>query len=279
MPDDAVFCPECGAEMKPEMALGAPKSPPTGKIVVGVGVAIATIVVVMLIMAHPPRGELPGAPRLLVTGPAAQGMPILDEGTTAVWAWYSNGSKIGTVTYEGVGGNRIDMRGSYTMMFMEYDAQGYALVDPDFGLTQMHLEMESGEITVIMDITVDYARNEMEMEVTTGGISTSSVITFPPEALQPLKVEELYVGWSREYTFQINGITFTMTERVVRQEDITVPKGTFSDCYVIEYSSSTQYGYPGVQFTYWVTPEGYTPQYTVSMMGTEITCKLESYYS
>jgi hypothetical protein len=238
-------------------------------IVVVVVVVVSAISVLILLRGG---GGLPGAPRLAIVGPSGQGSPVLDEGVTAVYSWHSGGSKIGSVTYKGVGGGRVNMTGSYSLIGYNYSVQGYILADSSFRITQMHMVIEGGGVTMTMDFSVDYILNKMNMEVNMLGNQQTVEIVFPPEALEQVSAEDLYIGWSKDYTFQVNGAPQTVTIDVTQRQSVTVPKGTF-DCYRVEESGSSY------DIVYWITPEGYCPQYSVVMSGYTITCELESYHS
>lgn len=264
------------------------------KRIIGTTVMVLAIVigVTVWVIIREKWEELPGGPRIsirqLQTGQAAlvpgvelgSSIASYTIGTTAEYGVYLDGSKLGTYTYklteettfQGVKCLKIETMVSASFMGTTATAQGYALYDMDmkpryFTYTQPRMSME---------YTWDYVENKMNYKVTTSGMTFENETTMPRFEGPIESLENLYVGYSENFTYGIDGIALTMTVSVPREEDVTVPKGTFH-CRVVEISVPI-YGQTFATISVWVDEDGIVPQLKITFFGTmSTTLKLERY--
>ena len=126
-----------------------------------------------------------------------------------------------------------------------------------------------------------------------GRTSTATSI-FPTEYWGLVSsVDDLYVGYNEEIEYTISSSDFdedvemNMQISVTGKEDITVPSGTFENCYILEVeqtqSDYSSYGSFEATTKIWITEDGEFPQSEISMSTSgipiDITSKLEGYYS
>ena len=104
--------------------------------------------------------------------------------------------------------------------------------------------------------------------------------------------ENLYVGYINEisYTTSLNGYETDISLRisVVGQEDITVQKGTFEDCYRIEIEQIETLTLTTTTQKIWITEDGICPKMEIVSMATSfdyegtsegMIIELEEYYT
>jgi len=142
------------------------------------------------------------------------------------------------------------------------------------------------------DMTVDITWNQQTGEIT----STSSVMGQKGTAVAYLPLEnwgiisslsDLYVGYSKEfdYTMSTQGVTGAvhMTVNVLNNEGVTVPAGTFENCYVLEIdqdlSDLNVAGISSANIKIWISEDGVVPKASSTMSGLQITQELEGYYT
>ena len=228
-----------------------------------------------------------------------------DVGHTAVYGYYLSGDKLGEVSYkticeENYNGEpcyKITGDGSYNFevygqsLDLGIDIEAYiSKIDSklayfyyDFDINQpfnidmsmtLDIDKENGEITVLVDSSM------------LG--STSTVIKTSEEYWDcTLLNDDLYVGYQKEiaYTMNIMGIDTEVNLKisVTGQEDVTVKKGTFEDCYVIEIEQDQ--GYTNSTSVIWIDENGICPKIQLGGSATSsfsyegMIIELEEYYT
>jgi hypothetical protein len=119
----------------------------------------------------------------------------------------------------------------------------------------------------------------------TGSIST--VIEVPDDFWTTTNLEDnLYVGYTGEvsYTTSVSGYDtdVTMEISVIGQEDVTVAKGTFEDCYIVKINQTS--GSITTTSYMWIDENNVCPKMQISnseaFLGYgDIVIELEEYYT
>jgi hypothetical protein len=225
---------------------------------------------------------------------------IPDENCIAKYYLYYQGEKVGEIaeantgktTYNGINCHRIIGRSTTSLNYMEYEIA--------FTMDYTYYINANNNIPVYMKADYAYSKpQKIEASSTiswnqnTGEIKTTIPITnkeitmvFPTEYWGMIdSLDDLYVGYSNTvyYTMQSEGIDtdMKMTISVTDQEDVTVPAGTFEDCYVIQFVQSEKNSYFGqtASIKIWISPEGVVPKANTNTGGLDLTQKLEGYYT
>jgi len=238
----------------------------------------------------------------IVTGGNALATP--DEGYTAVYGYYMGSSKVGDISFTSVGEqsyggnqcNKITGDGNFYFeiygqsMEANFDIDAY-ISQSDGILTYCEYSFEfCNPFSMDMDMILDIDKDKGEITVTVDSSlidSQSTVIKTPDEYWEcTILRDNLYVGYSKEVTYAMDvlGIDTEVSLKisVIGIEDVTVKKGTFEDCYIIQidqeqaYSTSTS--------TIWVDEDGICPKMQIGSSGTTsmsyegMTIELEEYY-
>lgn len=142
-------------------------------------------------------------------------------------------------TYEGVPCYKIQMSGDATIAGMTVPYSGYVYVDTeDYKPRYMTLTATSMGQTAATEYFYNYTTNKLRIKMTVGGqtwIDTEMDIpqgNFTPYNTQDFLGENLYVGWSENFSFASDSSNYTIALTVTKEEQITVPAGTFR-CYVL----------------------------------------------
>lgn len=227
------------------------------------------------------------------------------EGHTAVYGYYMSGIKIGSISFNNIGeeyyqgelcykvkgsgnfdfeiygqsiGMNFDIHGyeskyDSTLLYCEYDfSVGYSSYDVNMGGT-MNVDKENGKImTTIYDSA-------------TGSITT--VIEVPDDFWTTTNLQDnLYVGYINEvsYTMSVDGYDTAVILRisVTGQEDVTVAKGTFEDCYKVKIEQMT--GVVTTTSYMWIDQNNICPKMQISNSAAslgygDLTLELEEYYT
>lgn len=265
------------------------------KRVVGVAAVVLVIVIgaAIWILVREKWEELPGGPRvsisqLLTAQPnlvpgveVGSSITSYTIGTTAVYGVYLDGTKLGTykfklaeeTTFQGVKCLKVETTVSASFMGTTATAQGYTLYDMDLK-PRYFTYTETG---MSMEYTWDYAENKVRYRITMDGQTMENETTMPIFVGSIENIENLYVGYSENFTYGIdNLLTSTMTVSVPREEDVTVLKGTFH-CHVVEISVP-MFGQAFTSISVWVDEEGIVPQLEITFFEVlTTTLKLERY--
>lgn len=222
-------------------------------------------------------GEISGAPQVSAGGVVGQNPVFLGrEGAVAEYSVYRGGEKVGKYVYTREEGRRVDISGSVTLQGMKLNADGYFDFNPDLLPSEYHIKMEGGGVSINMTSSMDYDKmtvtTDVSVETPTSATSrTVNIEVKTEEALKGIPPEKLKVGYSRTFDVEVNERPETFTQEVLRKEEVTVPKGTFS-CYVLRVSG------PNSEITRWITGEGGLVQYSWTIAGYSFTAKLKSYH-
>jgi len=255
----------------------------------------------------------PSASLQSLAGGSFQSIP--EEGHVAKYYLYNDGSKIGETTegtvgtevYQGIScykiigrsnmdfsyaGQTIAFQTDYTY-YVDVNTNNpvYMIMKYDYSKPE---QLKGSEMTV--SLSWDQDTGKITSTASVLGQSVTSTLTFPTEYWGMFSsVDDLYVGFSKEfdYTLSVSGAgtsldaDMVMNISVTGQEDVTVPSGTYENCYVLEMkqtqSSEYSYGIIDVNIKIWISEDGVVAQADASLssagMPIEITAKLEGYYT
>ena len=231
---------------------------------------------------------------------------------------YYDGDKIGEVkqinkgteTYNGISCQKIIGATDTTMEIMSYEVEfimEYIYYLNNNNNFPVHMDLnynytKPAELAGMkMSADIDWDKDTGEVTMSMGGMTgmggdTSITYTLPTEYWGLLSsYSDLTVGYSKnmDYAMESQGMVtdISMTISVEKQEDVTVPAGTFKDCYVvnIQQEQSTQSGYADSQSSttnmkYWISSTGEVPKVETSsaemtgMASLSMTQELEGYY-
>lgn len=246
-----------------------------------------------------PRGNL----QSIATGGNALTTPDIFH--TAVYGYYMNGSKIGSISftnkgeeyylgklcYKIEGGGKFNIDIYNQQLEMSFNINGYVT---KYDLTLMYYNYEfsieyygfsmdmSGIINVDIEngiITVDIYSSM------TGTIST--IIEVPDDFWTTTNLEDnLYVGYANivYYTTSASGYNtdVSMKISVIGQEDVTVSKGTFEDCYIVKIEQ-TNGGTTTISYM-WIDENNVCPKMQILNSAVplgygDLVIELEEYYT
>jgi hypothetical protein len=240
----------------------------------------------------------------IATGGNALTVPA--EEHTAVYGYYMGGSKIGSISFTNVGeetyngelctkiegGGNFDLEVESYSFDMAFDIEGYQSVN-DESLQYCNYDFNIGYGTMIMDMTGTVSVDKENNEITSTVYSSmtdeeiSTVIKVDDDFWSYTNLQgDLYVGYYNEITYSTSvggyDIDSTLTISVTAQEDITVVKGTFEDCYKVEIEQEVQ-GMTTTSYI-WVDENNVCPKMQVSnsaaAMGYgDFVIELEEYYT
>lgn len=237
----------------------------------------------------------------IATGGNALTTPYI--GHTAVYGYYMNDTRIGSVSftntgeelYEGelcnkiIGSGTFDIEIYNLLIEMNFDIEGYESTY-DSSLMYCGYDFTGGYagFTVDMQGTVDVDKDNKEITSTvtssfTGTIST--VIKVSDDFWTKTTFNDvLYVGYENEvsYTASAGGYDTPILLRisVIGQEDVTVEKGVFKDCFIVKIEQITG----GITTTsyMWIDENNVCPKMQISNSAVigygNLTIELEEYY-
>jgi hypothetical protein len=174
---------------------------------------------------------------------------------------------------------------------MSFDIEGYESVS-DASLMYCNYDFtvgyESYSIDMQGNIDVDKYNNEITSTVYsyfTGTIST--VISVSEDFWTKTSLQDnLYVGYTNEITYTANAMgidsSINLLISVTGQEDITVGKGIFEDCYVVKIDQET--GDNIITSYMWIDENDVCPKMQISNSAValgygDLTIELEEYYT
>lgn len=140
------------------------------------------------------------------------------------------------VTYQGVQCFKATLSYNLTMMGVSTNMSGYMYVDEDYRPRYSNMTMETMGFEIQM--TMDYNYETGKLAVTYDGTSTQTDIpddAFNQQYFNTFLGEDLYIGWSKEFSYVYENSAYTMRFTVEDEELVTVPAGTFR-CYEITAS-------------------------------------------
>ena len=224
-----------------------------------------------------------------------------DEGCVAKYYLYSGGEKVGEAveantgqtTYNGINCHKILGRSTVNLDYMNTDIA--------FTMDYTYYINANNNVAVYMDISYEYTKpqeatasstiswnqNTGEIKMDLPGTAQDTDMDFPTEYWGMLSsLDALYVGYSEQidYTMTTDGDTtpMEMSIDVKSQEDVTVPAGTFENCYRIEFSqvdSTSIYSTPTTFLKIWISEDGFAPKVVTTSLGLDLTQELEGYYT
>lgn len=246
---------------------------------------ITTILIFIVVAAVISRGmnekkleELPEGPKInlsqLITGFAVP-LPGTEVGATAIYGIYIGKSKVGALeiraiektTFQGTESFKAKITMTISYVGIEFTGSGQIIYGTDLKPRYFTYTHDS----VFAECVWNYTKNTLRYRIATPTFGTREGELNLPELDGP---ENFYVGYSRQFTYDINGSLGTVTVSVPGEEDVTVPKGTYH-CYVVRSSALWM---DAVAFqTTWIDERGIVPQMEISVLGWTITMKLEYY--
>lgn len=189
------------------------------------------------------------------------------------------------VTYKGVQCFKMTLSYNLTTAEGPQNMSGYCYVGEDYRARYSYMTIETVLGTSTMTVDYDYAAGKAtttfdgittEMDISGDFLSQQNVNTFLDE--------DLYVGWSKDFTYGYGSEMYTMRLTVENEELVTVPAGTFR-CYKIA-ASYLETEEIQLTITIWVNAQmTFAPKTTMDMQmnvlgqtySTSMTMELESY--
>lgn len=248
-----------------------------------------------------------GGPKVNIESIVTSGNALAtpDQGYTAVYGYYMGSSKVGDISFTSVGQqsyggtqcNKIIGDGSFYFEIYgqsieaNFDIDAY-ISQSDGILTYCRYGFEfCNPYSMDMDMILDIDKDNGEITVTVDSSlmdSQSTIIKTSDEYWDcTILKDDLYVGYLKEVAYTMNVLGYdtevSLKINVIGMEDVTVNKGTFEDCYIIQieqeqdYSTSTS--------TIWVDEDGICPKMQIGSSGTTsisyegMTIELEEYYT
>jgi len=284
--------------------------------------AIAIVGMVIAILLFVPFNSNTSTPNIeyITVGPKvslqslANGntLVIPEVGFTGVYGYYTNGKKIGEISFtsEGykiydneqcikvVGDGYFDFSSTGQETSVNYEYNAYVAND-DYNLKYLNMvltyefpeDFDFGwDMNTELTMEFDEDAGEITSSYATNGADNSMVMKMSDEYWELSDMfTNLYVGYKKEfsYTMDYMGTSSEMTIKfeVTGQEDVTVSAGKFKDCYIVEYGQE-YYGSFSTSSTVWVNENGIVPKMelagSTSMTDTDtqsgtMVLQLESY--
>ena len=223
------------------------------------------------------------------------------EDHTAVYGYYMSGSKFGEISFTTtgeeyyqektcekiIGSGNFDIEIYGQSIEMNFDISAYTLKSDE---TLVYCNFDFNVVKPIsfdMDATINVDRDNNEITYTVNNDmtgSTSTVIQVSDDYWTDTNIEDnLYVGYSNEVSYTVSAYgydtTVEMEISIIGQEDITVGKGTFEDCYKVQLKQD------GTAIAYvWLDEDGVCPKIQIGSGVTstglgDFTIELEEYYT
>lgn len=226
------------------------------------------------------------------------------EGHTAVYGYYLNSSKIGEISFTTLGEeiyggkqcNNIIGDGNFNFdiygqsVGANFDIDAY-ISKNDGILANCHYSFDfDNPYNMNMDMILDIDKEKGEITVTVDSSlmsSTSNIIKVTDEYWDCTLLEDnLYVGYTKEvaYTMNIYGYNaeVNLIISITGLEDVTVKKGTFEDCFIVQIDQVQ--GYTTSTSKIWIDEDGICPKMQIGSSGSSsisyegMTIELEEYY-
>ncbi len=218
-------------------------------------------------IGNPSINKIPvkGGPKFNIESIASSGNALTtpDIGHTAVYGYYLSGEKLGEVSFTTVGeenynGDQCDkITGDGNFNFdiygqsMEVDFNIDAYISKiDGKLAYFYYDFDIDKpFNIDMDMTLDINKENGEITVTVDSsmIGSSSTIIKTSEEYWDctLLQDDLFVGYLKEVTYTMNVMGYdtevSLIISVIGKEDVTVEKGIFEDCYIIQIDQEQNY--------------------------------------
>jgi hypothetical protein len=280
-----------------------------GVVAILIGALLITGFLNDTVINNPTINKIPakGGPKVniesIVSGGNALATPA--EGHTAVYGYYLNSSKIGEIFFTSIGeevyggkqcdkiigGGNFDFEIYDQSVGVNFDIDAY-ISKSDGILTNSHYSFDLNiPYNINMDMILDIDKEEGEITVTVDGSlmsSTSTVIKVTDDYWDcTLLKDNLYVGFIKEvaYTMNVYGYDAEVNLKisVIGLEDVTVKKGTFEDCYIVQIEQIQ--GYTTTTSKIWIDEDGICPKMQIGSSGSSsisyegMTIELEEYYT
>lgn len=205
-----------------------------------------------------------------------------DIGHTAVYGYYMGYYRIGEISFTNMGEETYNgeyCEKIYGNGYLNFDVFGQA-IGTDYDLSAFVTKADSILVHSVysfyfnkpfkmdMEMTLDLNKENGEITITayssiTGSISTAIEVSDDYWNIKLLE-ENLYVGYIEEITYitSVAGYETTVTLRisVVGKEDVSVPKGTFEECYRIEIEQTETLTSSTTTQKIWITEDGICPK-------------------
>ena len=256
-----------------------PPQPPSRNVKPFIGIVVVAIAAIVVIAALFMSGIFTGGlsnPSVNIIsasdGPTASlqsiatGSNVLtipESSYTAAYGCHLSGFKIGSISFANTGQeyyqgelcNKIDGSGIF-----DFGSYGGVSIGMSFDISGYETVSDSTLLYYNYDFSIDYSENNVEMEGTVNvdrenGEITSTVYSSMTGSLETvMEVSDdywtatnfqnnLYVGYSSEVTYTASVLGYdtevTMSISVVGQEDVTVTRGTYKDCYKVEIEQTS----------------------------------------
>lgn len=189
------------------------------------------------------------------------------------------------VTYQGVQCFKATLSYNLTMMGVSTNMSGYIYVDEDY--RPRYASMTTEAMGFEMQMAMDYNYETGKLTITYDGTSTQTDIpddAFNQQYFNTFLGEDLYIGWSKEFSYVYENSSYTIRCTVEDEELVTVPAGTFR-CYEIAASMQQMENIQILMTVYTNAQMTLTPKMTMDMQMTTLgqtaniswTMELESY--
>jgi len=223
------------------------------------------------------------------------------EDHTAVYGYHMSDSKFGEISFTTtgkeyyqektcekiIGSGNFDIEIYGQSIEMNFDINAYTL-ESDETLVYCNFDFNVVKpISFDMDATINVDRDNNEITYTVNNDmtgSTSTVTKVSDDYWTDIDIDDnLYIGYSNEVSYTISAYGYDtaveMEISIIGQEDITVGKGTFEDCYKVQLKQD------GTAIAYvWIDEDGVCPKIQIGSGVTstglgDFTIELEEYYT
>ena len=282
--------------------------------IIAIGITVVLIFALLYVTGVFPGGASSSSLKIPASGGPRGNLQSLTSGNTlvipdidhtAVFGYYVNGFRLGSLSFTNKGEESylgetcykiqgtgiIDLELYNQSIEMNININGYEVKSDSLLIYynyDLNMEYLSNVIDMIGTITVDKENGQItstSYSSLTG--STSAVIEVPSDFWTKTNLQDnLYVGYFDEvnYTININGSETDVNIKISvnGQQDVTVTKGTFEDCYIvvieqtIDSTTTTSYMWVDENF---VCPKMQIPNSTASVGYGDLTMELEEYYT
>ncbi len=232
-------------------------------------------------------------------------LTLPDIGHTAVYGYYLSGVRLGEISFTNVGEEnyngeqcyKITGNGNFNFdiygQSMEVDFNIDAYISKSDGrLVYFNYDFEINQpFNIDMDMIMDINKENGEITVTVDSslIGSSSTIIKTSDGFWDctLLKDDLFVGYLKEVTYTTNVLGYdtdvSLIISVIGKEDVTVKKGTFEDCYIVQIDQDQ--GYVNSTSIIWIDGNGICPKMQIgsssysSISYEGMTIELEEYYT
>ena len=246
-------------------------------------------------------GEIDGGPSVSMQSLGSGNFQsIPDEDCVAKYYIYYKGEKVGEAVEANSGTTKYKGYNCYKILGRSDSDITYEGHDIEFTIDYTYYVRVDNNIPVYMSMNYIYtkpsntkASSSISWDQNTGEIkmalpgNNNIIMNFPTEYWGMLSsIDDLYVGYSNNIQYSLtqggSDTEIEMNIEVEKQEDVTVPAGTFENCYLIEFSqneANSLFGNPDVFLKIWISEEGFSPKVITKSSGLELTQELEGYYT